>query len=231
MISHQVRIQKPFACAPLGSRSFINRLESFVRREVVEPVMDKLHRSSWVRLADERLVTESRRKLPRQPPAVEMDLAGRIGWQRRGLVQRIPTRIRIHKDKEVVTFVWPKAEGSEPQQGVKCSSEGTTTALAEYLRAFTPSTDGVFGTDRVVYGRRGVKINDMMPVGGYAVRIRFSDGHDAGIYPYDYLYHLTSREHKFRLMRDYIRTLRKQKKSRNPPRRAPSSKRLEKVLS
>lgn len=99
-----------------------------------------------------------------------------------------------------------------------------SVALAEFLRVYTPSTDGSFCTDRVVYGKRGVRITGLTPIGNYALRISFSDGHDAGIYSYDYLFHLTGKEHKYRLMREYIRSLRAQRKLRDPPRRKPSTR-------
>ncbi|RNF24467.1 Myb domain protein 40 [Trypanosoma conorhini] len=94
-----------------------------------------------------------------------------------------------------------------------------TRFLAEFLRAFSPSTD-VVGADVLIYGRRGITITDVIPVGNYALRIVFSDGHSGGIYPYDYLFHL-GRE-KYAHMRAYIRRLRAKRKSRDPPRRAPS---------
>lgn len=100
----------------------------------------------------------------------------------------------------------------------------TSVALAEFLRVYTPSTDGSFCTDRVVYGKRGVRITGLTPIGNYALRISFSDGHDAGIYTYEYLFHLTGQEHKYRLMREYIRSLRAQRKVRDPPRRKPSTR-------
>jgi len=42
-------------------------------------------------------------------------------------------------------------------------------------------------------GKRGVSVLGADPVGRYAVRIRFSDGHDTGLYSWDYLHGLASR--------------------------------------
>ncbi|KAG8341839.1 putative Protein of unknown function (DUF971) [Trypanosoma vivax] len=95
--------------------------------------------------------------------------------------------------------------------------------LAEFLRAYSPSTD-VVGSDALIYGRRGITITDIVPVGSYAVRIVFSDGHSGGIYPYEYLFHLG--QHKFTRMREYILRLRAKRKSRDPPRRAPSTRHM-----
>eukprot|EP00796_Vickermania_ingenoplastis_P010080 gene10080-7050_t len=233
--------QPPVATGP--QRSIMSRVEELALR-VMKPVVEKLQ--SRLVFADERMVTESRRKLQRMP-AMEEALPQRIQRQRRIRQVLVPSEIRVSRSRLHVTFVWPEVPdatygssshavsagaGSETVVGSSVPSSTTsktTTALAEYLRVYTPSTDGTFATDRVVYGRRGVTIKDFTPIGNYAVRISFSDQHDAGIYSYDYLYHLTCPEHKFRLMREYIRTLRAQRKSRTPPRRVASSRRLEKA--
>ncbi|KPA78328.1 putative mitochondrial hypothetical protein [Leptomonas pyrrhocoris] len=112
------------------------------------------------------------------------------------------------------------------------NSEGTTTppllrtrALAEYLRAYTPSTDGALGSrDIVIYGRRGISIAQIVPMGNYALRFVFSDDHAGGIYSYEYLFYLTGPATKYGLMRAYIRDLRRRRKSRDPPKRAPSKR-------
>ena len=106
----------------------------------------------------------------------------------------------------------------------------TSTLSAELLRSHAPSTDvtGVRGI--VIYGKRGVTIRDLYVVGNYAVRIQFSDGHDAGIFPYGYLWELCGAGvggDKFAIMRKYITDLRRARKDRPPPikatRRSPSS--------
>jgi len=43
-------------------------------------------------------------------------------------------------------------------------------------------------------GKRGVELVALEPVGNYAVQPRFSDGHDTGIYSWEYLYFLGSQE-------------------------------------
>ena len=64
---------------------------------------------------------------------------------------------------------------------------------AEYLRVCSPSAEvrghGA-GQPKAVGGKRDVKIADMKPIGNYAVRIIFDDGHDTGLYSWDYLYEL-----------------------------------------
>ncbi len=64
---------------------------------------------------------------------------------------------------------------------------------AELLRVESPSAEVQgHGTDKktIVYGRRHVGIVGVDPVGNYAIRIRFDDLHDTGIYSWRYLHEL-----------------------------------------
>ena len=64
---------------------------------------------------------------------------------------------------------------------------------AEYLRVESPSAEvqgHVPGQKQIVPGRRHVGIMGLEPVGTYALRIKFDDLHDTGIYSWDYLYRL-----------------------------------------
>jgi len=64
---------------------------------------------------------------------------------------------------------------------------------AEYLRVMTGSAiDRGHGSgDRPpVAGKHGVGVSDITPIGRYAVRIKFDDGHDTGLYSWDALYEL-----------------------------------------
>lgn len=69
---------------------------------------------------------------------------------------------------------------------------------AEYLRVESPSAE-VQGHSpaqkQIVAGKERVAILGLEPVGNYAVRIRFDDGHDTGLYTWDYLHEL-GREHR-----------------------------------
>lgn len=69
--------------------------------------------------------------------------------------------------------------------------DGDTHELsAEMLRVMSPSAEvqGHTPSQRVtVGGKRHVTIGDLRPVGSYAVRIVFSDGHDSGLFTWDYL--------------------------------------------
>lgn len=65
---------------------------------------------------------------------------------------------------------------------------------AEYLRVFSPSAEvrGHSSDQRVLQtGKKEVAIDSIEPVGNYAIRIVFSDGHDSGIYSWSYLRELS----------------------------------------
>ena len=64
---------------------------------------------------------------------------------------------------------------------------------AEYLRVESPSAEVQGhgpGEKTIVAGRAHVGIMDLEPVGNYAVRIKFDDLHDTGIFSWEYLYQL-----------------------------------------
>jgi DUF971 family protein len=64
------------------------------------------------------------------------------------------------------------------------------TLSAEYLRVESPSAEvrGHGGAPKqIVRGKEEVQIAGLEPVGNYAVRIVFDDGHDSGLYSWDYL--------------------------------------------
>ncbi len=67
----------------------------------------------------------------------------------------------------------------------------------ELMRIYSPSAEVQGhgpGQEVLQTGKRGVDLEALEPVGNYAVQPRFSDGHDTGIYSWDYLYFLGSRE-------------------------------------
>ncbi len=67
---------------------------------------------------------------------------------------------------------------------------------AEFLRVVSPSAEvqGHSPSERkLVPGKRNVTIRAIEPVGNYAVRLVFSDGHNTGLYSWHYLYELTRR--------------------------------------
>ena len=96
---------------------------------------------------------------------------------------------------------------------------GDTTAVlsAELLRVFSPSAEvrGHSEQERVLQtGKRHVGIKEMEAVGNYAIRIVFDDGHDTGIYSWDFLKELYDRRDEY--WRDYLTELKQANASRLP---------------
>jgi len=90
---------------------------------------------------------------------------------------------------------------------------------AEYLRVESPSAEVQGhgpGQKQVVSGRRHVGILGIDPVGNYAIRIRFDDLHESGIYSWSYLHEL-GRE-QARRWRDYLAALEQHGLTREPGR-------------
>jgi DUF971 family protein len=88
---------------------------------------------------------------------------------------------------------------------------------AEFLRVESPSAEVQGhgpGQKRIVAGRRHVGILDIEAVGNYAIRIKFDDLHDTGIFSWQYLYELG--EHRNALWQDYIDALAELGLSRDP---------------
>ena len=78
----------------------------------------------------------------------------------------------------------------------------------EFLRVYSPSAEVMGhapGQEVLQTGKRNVEIADIEPVGNYAVKLQFSDGHDTGIYSWDYLYALG--QHQAARWEDYLRRL------------------------
>lgn len=90
-----------------------------------------------------------------------------------------PTAITLHRQSRVLEISFD--DGS------------TFTLPCEYLRVFSPSAE-VRGhglpEPLLVTGKREVNIDAIEPVGQYAVKLIFDDGHDSGLYDWDFLYAL-----------------------------------------
>ena len=85
----------------------------------------------------------------------------------------------------------------------------------EYLRVYSPSAEvrghGP-GQEVLQTGKKDVEISDISAVGNYAIQLRYSDGHDTGIYSWDYLYELGVSQDK--RWKDYLSRLAKAGASR-----------------
>ena len=88
-------------------------------------------------------------------------------------------------------------------------SDGVTFRIPfELMRVYSPSAEVKGhgeGQETLQSGKREVDLLALEPVGNYAVQPRFSDGHDSGIFSWDYLYFLGSQQEQ--LWKDYAQRL------------------------
>ena len=89
-----------------------------------------------------------------------------------------PTEIRLNPEQNVLTVAFDDGARFE--------------LAAEYLRVESPSAEvrNHGGPKTIVLGKKDVTIAGLDPVGNYAVRIVFSDGHDTGLYSWAWLHQL-----------------------------------------
>ena len=88
----------------------------------------------------------------------------------------MPSRVVLPESKDALTLTY--SDGQE------------YTLPAEYLRVYSPSAEvrgHGEGNETLQFGKRLVTINALEKAGNYALQIVFSDGHDSGIYSWDYL--------------------------------------------
>jgi DUF971 family protein len=116
-----------------------------------------------------------------------------------------PTDIKLHQKSRMLEIAFD--DGS--RFNLSC----------EYLRVFSPSAEvrghGP-GQETLQIGKENVNITQIEPVGSYAVVLFFDDGHNTGIYSWDWLYHLGVNQE--RLWKEYLEKLERGGYQRNPPR-------------
>lgn len=114
-----------------------------------------------------------------------------------------PTDIRLHRASRVLEVAF---------------DDGSRFKLpCEYLRVYSPSAEvrghGP-GQEVLQVGKERVNITAIEPVGHYAVKLYFDDGHNSGIYSWDVLYDLGS--HQVELWQTYLDALAKAGHQRQP---------------
>ena len=88
----------------------------------------------------------------------------------------------------------------------------------ELMRVYSPSAEVQGhgpGQEVLQTGKREVTLLNLEPVGNYAIKPMFSDGHDSGLFSWDYLYHLGSQQDQ--LWADYTRRLQEAGRDRDAP--------------
>lgn len=87
----------------------------------------------------------------------------------------------------------------------------------EFLRVYSPSADVSGhgpGQEVLQVGKKLVGISEVIPAGSYAMQINFDDGHDTGLYTWEYLYQLGSNQAV--LWQDYLDRMASVGASREP---------------
>ncbi len=105
-----------------------------------------------------------------------------------------PTEIKLHRNSRVLEIAFDDGKRFE----LPC----------EYLRVYSPSAEvrghGP-GQEVLQLGKENVNIEQIEPVGNYAVLLHFDDGHNTGIYSWETLYDLG--EHQEQHWADYLARL------------------------
>jgi DUF971 family protein len=122
-----------------------------------------------------------------------------------------PTEIKLHQKSRFLEIAF---------------DDGKAFRLpCEFLRVFSPSAEvrghGP-GQEILQAGKEEVAITAIEPVGHYAVKLVFSDGHDTGLYSWDYLYEMGT--HQEAMWRQYLERLKQAGIERKQPTPAASPK-------
>ena len=114
-----------------------------------------------------------------------------------------PEKIIVSKAKDKLTLVYKMRD--------------RISLSAEYLRVYSPSAEvrGHHPSDHVLqYGKKNVRIINVKKVGLYAIQLVFDDGHDSGIYSWDYIFTLKKNYEAY--WKNYLLLLAKESQSRLP---------------
>lgn len=114
----------------------------------------------------------------------------------------IPSEIKLHQKSRRLELIYENGENYSLD--------------FEYLRVYTPSAEARGhgpGQETLQTGKRNVDIERIEPVGTYALRLVYSDGHDSGLYSWDLLYNLG--KHHDELWQEYLKQIETQGLSRD----------------
>ncbi|MFR0674161.1 gamma-butyrobetaine hydroxylase-like domain-containing protein [Enterobacterales bacterium AW_CKDN230030176-1A_HGKHYDSX7] len=114
---------------------------------------------------------------------------------------RLPSAINLNKAAKTLTLTYGPGE--------------VYHLPAEFLRVHSPSAE-VQGHGKPILqvGKLGVGLTGVEPAGRYALKLTFDDGHDSGLFTWEYLEQLCMRQEA--LWTDYLEELRKAGRSRDP---------------
>ncbi len=115
----------------------------------------------------------------------------------------IPTEIKLHQKSRYLEVAFDSGERFE--------------LTCEYLRVYSPSAEvrGHSEAEAVLQiGKANVNITRIEPVGTYAVILHFDDGHNSGIYSWDWLHYLGKNHERF--WQEYLTRLEAAGQKREP---------------
>ncbi|AZE58842.1 MULTISPECIES: gamma-butyrobetaine hydroxylase-like domain-containing protein [Pseudomonas] len=114
---------------------------------------------------------------------------------------KFPSAVNLHKTSNTL--------------GLTYGPDETYQLPAEFLRVHSPSAE-VQGHGKPIlqFGKLNVRLNKVEPAGQYALKLTFDDGHDSGLFTWDYLYQLAVRQDA--LWSDYLAELKAAGKTRDP---------------
>ena len=111
-----------------------------------------------------------------------------------------PSKINLSKNKKTLTVTFDETD---------------YLMTSEYLRVYSPSAEVQGhgpGQETLQLNKQNVEIDNLNPMGNYAISIHFSDGHTTGIYSWNYLHHLCIDKDKLWL--DYSNRVTNSKKNK-----------------
>lgn len=102
----------------------------------------------------------------------------------------LPTNIKLHKKSRTLELVY---------------DQDSFELTAEFLRVLSPSAEvrghGI-GNGVLQTGKKFVALTNAEPVGNYALKLSFDDGHDSGLFTWEYLYDLCHQQQEY--WQDYL---------------------------
>ena len=114
---------------------------------------------------------------------------------------KIPTAINLHKRSKELELTY---------------ADGNSYRLpCEMLRVLSPSAEVQgHGNPILQTGKKHVEVTKIEPAGNYAIRLTFDDGHNSGLYTWDFLYGLCVNQDEH--WEDYLRQIHAAGASRDP---------------
>lgn len=120
------------------------------------------------------------------------------------MIMTLPTEITLHQKSRVLEIAF---------------NDGARYSLPfEFLRVHSPSAEvrgHGEGQEILQVGKKNVSLTEVTPVGSYALKLTFDDGHDSGLYTWDYLHELGQNQDA--MWHDYLKQMDAAGESRESP--------------